>query len=136
MATAQYAPSAIPGLRIDGIEAVEKALEDARKAASEAGDLGGAVHVAARQASAYAVQISHVWTGALRESHSIDQKGARAVIYPNPAVINPISRTSPAEYGVYEHARGGGHAFYARTVSERGQAIADAAFAYLRRRLP
>lgn len=132
----RFAPSAIPGLRIYGIEAVEQALDDAAKAASQADELGQAVHVAAQHASAYAIQISHVWTGALQESHSIDQKGARAVIYPNPGVINPISLQSPAEYAPYEHARGGEHAFYARTVNERGQAIADAAFAYLRKRLP
>jgi hypothetical protein len=136
MTAPKFAPSAIPGLRIYGIESVERALKAAQEAAREAGELGRAVHVAAQHASAYAIQISHVWTGALQESHSINQKGARAVIYPNPGVINPISLTSPAEYGPYEHARGGDHAFYARTVREDGQAAADAALAYLRRSLP
>jgi len=136
MTTPKFAPSAIPGLRIYGIEAVEQALEDAARAAQAAGELGGAINVAAQHLSAYAVRISHVWTGALQESHSIDQSGARAVIYPNPGVVNPISLKSPAEYGIYEERRGGSHAFYARTVSEDGQAAANAAETYLRRNLP
>lgn len=130
------AVSAVGSVGIYGIDAVDRALKDAAKAANKAGPLGEVVFAAAQHAAAYATEISHVWTGALQESHSIDQAGGRAVVYPNPAVINPISLKSPAEYGPYEHARGGSHAFYARTINERGTDIAQGAIAALLRYLP
>ena len=120
---------------IQGADEVQRALDRAARVAQQGGALQGAVGAAARQTHAYAVDLSHVDTGALRASHVIEQRGLRAVIYPSPAVTNPRSGKSPAEYGPYEHARGGSHAFYARTF-DRADQIADTAVAYLRRNLP
>lgn len=44
-------------------------------------------------------------------------------VYIDPGAINPRSRKRAAEYGVYEHKRGGEHAFFSRTVGEAGQQI-------------
>ena len=42
--------------------------------------------------------------------------------YIDPSVTN-IKGRKPSLYGPYEHARGGDHAFYGRTVNEQGVAI-------------
>lgn len=68
--------------------------------------------------------ITHVITGALRGSHTPYQR--RALVWdvtPNPATINPFG-FYPAKYGPIEHARGGSHAFYERTLNERFPEIA------------
>jgi hypothetical protein len=46
----------------------------------------------------------------------------RAEVYVDPSVTN-IKGKKPGVYSVYEHARGGDHAFYARTVNEEAGAI-------------
>ena len=70
----------------------------------------------------YAVSITHVWKykgGGLRASHRMGIDGLRGRIYIDPTAVNPRGQ-KPAEYGPYEHARGGIHAFYDRTVEEEG----------------
>lgn len=78
------------------------------------------------QAAAHrvAVILTHVETGALRASHrQSPPRGGMAVIALDSTARNPRSGVKTSEYGVYEHARGGTHAFYARTVNEFGEAI-------------
>lgn len=73
----------------------------------------------------YAVAQTHVDTGALRASHRISVEGpAQFRIHLSSSVVNPRSGTKPAVYGVYEHARGGSHAFYELTVRSQGAAVA------------
>jgi len=120
---------------IQGADEVQKALRAAAQVAKQGGALQQAVGAAANHLHAYAVNVTHVDTGALRASHIIRQSGARALIYPSPAVRNPRSGKSPAEYGIYEERRGGSHAFYARAMGQARQAV-DAAEAHLRRGLP
>ncbi len=76
----------------------------------------------------YAVSITHVgryrsngkWAGGgtLRASHRIKMDRMRGIIFIDPSARNPRSKTPPVEYGVYENARGGTHAFYDRTMTE------------------
>ena len=122
-------------LIIEGKEEVKAELDKAAKVASQGGQMQQAVGIASRRARAYAVEVSHVWTGALKASHTIEQTGAHAEIYPSPAVINPRTKRSPAEYGPFEHRKGGDHAFYARTM-DHSDDIAAPALTYLRRNLP
>ena len=122
-------------LIIKGKDEVQAALAEAAKVASQGGDLQQAVGIASRRARTYAVEFSHVWTGALKASHTIVQSGTHAEIYPSPAVINPRTKRSPAEYGPFEHRKGGDHAFYARTMAKSDDIVAPA-LAYLRRNLP
>lgn len=114
-------------------EAQEKNLK--RIAAMKpAGEFGKALQFALTAAHRYAVQITHVDTGALKGSHrmKLELLWRRGIIYIDPA--SPGKRgTPPVEYGVYEHRRGGSHAFYKRTVDEAGPRIAGQAGVMLRR---
>lgn len=71
----------------------------------------------------YAVAITHVDTGALKASHrlDLDLDLGRVSIFIDPTATNPRTGERTAEYGADEHARGGTHAFYARTIRERGR---------------
>lgn len=74
-----------------------------------------------------AVSITHVWRvrgGGLRASHrmSLEGNGLRGRIYIDPSTVNPRGQR-PAVYGPHEHARGGTHAFYERTVNESARSI-------------
>ena len=76
----------------------------------------------------YAQFITHRETGTLAASHDIEYN-ARALsgyIYPSDdrPKLRGRSVQYPSEYGVYEHARGGSHAFYERTLNEMGDHIA------------
>ena len=86
------------------------------------GALGKAVKYGTIRLHRYAVAITHVWKylgGGLRASHRMAVEGASAKIYIDPSSVNPRGQ-KPSVYGPYEHARGGTHAFYARTVKEEG----------------
>lgn len=94
------------------------------------GAAGEAVRDALIALHRHAVQITHVGKypggGALKNSHRIRMDGLSGEIYIDPSSISP-RRTKrkyrPAEYGVYENARGGEHAFYDRTVAEIGESV-------------
>lgn len=73
----------------------------------------------------YAVRVTHKDTTALSRSHILRVRGLHGEIYINPAARNPKGKR-PAVYGPYEHARGGAHAFYDRTVREHGDVAVDA----------
>ena len=96
--------------------------------------VGAAVEGATQAAHRYAIYVTHVDTGALKGAHTYTVRGAHGEVY-----INPRAQRSdgarPANYGPYEHARGGTHAFYDRTVSEGFNSIASAAEAAVRRYL-
>lgn len=86
-------------------------------------DLGRAIQGATAEAHRYAVAVTHVDTGSLRASHRMEVNGLHGRVYLAPEAINPRSRQKTAVYGYYEHERGGEHAFYERTVNERGAFI-------------
>jgi hypothetical protein len=123
-------------LTITGIQEVQRANLQAIAALRPQGAFGRAIIYAATAAHRYAVAITHVDTGSLRASHRVEVKGTRGRIYIDPNSVNPRSRTRPVVYGVYEHQRGGSHAFYQRVVDERGSDIADGALRELMRGLP
>lgn len=83
------------------------------------GALGRAIRYVLMGLHRAAVALTHVESGALRASHMAEYYGTRGRIYINPATVNPRGQR-PVEYGVYEHARGGSHAFYTRAVNEYG----------------
>ncbi len=77
----------------------------------------------------YAARITHVYTGMLAMSHVVEYDGhrMRGVLKVDEEVLarqyDGRLKTPPqlvAEYAVYEHARGGSHAFYERTAKETG----------------
>jgi hypothetical protein len=58
----------------------------------------------------------------------------RGSIYIDPSATNPQGRR-PFDYGPYEHARGGEHAFYDRTLSERGDSTMERMLAMVAREI-
>lgn len=70
----------------------------------------------------YAAAITHRETGKLGDSHiwEYDSHRMKGQLFINPRIVFATGWTLrwPRIYGVYEHARGGSHAFYARTIAE------------------
>ncbi|MBN1430445.1 MAG: hypothetical protein JXB07_18895 [Anaerolineae bacterium] len=85
--------------------------------------LNTAVRDTTLAAQRYAISITHEDTGALRASHRVELVSARqeGIISLDTSARNPRSNALTSEYGVYEHDRGGDHAFYKRTIDERGE---------------
>jgi phage gpG-like protein len=67
------------------------------------------------RAHRYAVGITHVDTGRLKNSHFPSVQAAGNQVY---GVVG-----TNVYYAIYEHNRGGEHAFYKRTAKEEGPAI-------------
>lgn len=113
-------------IHLGNMDGVMSALDRADIAIGARGGGGDAVRWMAEVARDYAARITHIDTGALSSSHVIDDSKLRsfglARIYIG-AVANPKSRVTTDVYGPFEHGRGGDHAFYDRTVQERGQFI-------------
>jgi hypothetical protein len=86
-----------------------------------------AIRRATEQVQKYAALITHVDTGALQSAHEkqIDSVRGEGRVFISRSARNPRpGHTTPVyQYGVYEHERGGAHAFYERTVEERGDFI-------------
>ncbi len=70
----------------------------------------------------YASKITHRITGTLasayRLTYAITGEAAFGTLSIAEDVVNPVSGQRPVEYGVYEHARGGDHAFFERTFKK------------------
>jgi len=125
----------MPRVQIEGIQAAQAAVNRVVASTRPAGALGAAVQEATVRLHRYAVGVTHVDTGALRGSHTMRITRTRGEIYISPNARHATGKR-PAEYGVYEHRRGGSHAFYARTVAEHGQAALRTAGDAVRRALP
>lgn len=87
------------------------------------GLLGQAAKVMLAAAQKYAVNITHVDTGALKSSEQVYLVGNRGMVFLDPNAVGPHGK--PSYYGPYEHNRGGEHAFFDRTVEEAGEQIIE-----------
>lgn len=122
-------------VQIYGIQRAQARMIQAMDAVRPDGGLGRAIWAATVAAHRYAIYVTHVDTGALRASHTMDSSQAgRGRVYISPTAVRSDGRR-PADYGPYEHARGGSHAFYQRVVNERGAEIAREAAMEIRRGL-
>jgi hypothetical protein len=91
----------------------------------------GAYRPDADEALAYAAAITHIWSGMLSASHRVRYKKDKtlggnewfAEIYIDRTRRNPWTGKLAAFYGPIEHARGGSHAFYERTMKRYGGAV-------------
>lgn len=110
---------------IEGIQELQAYNVRAIASLRPDGVAGEAVQYGTAEVHRYAVAITHVITGSLRGTHrmAIEGGGERGRISLDPGTINPRTRQKPSVYGVGEHERGGSHAFYDRTVDERGKYI-------------
>ena len=71
---------------------------------------------------AYSMRVTHVDTGATKSAHRMELSRLEGSIFLDPYARRGDGK-APAQYGPYEEARGGGHAFYNRTVREQGDQI-------------
>lgn len=125
-------------LTITGIQKLQRANSKMIKALEPANALGRAVKYALLSALRYARAITHVDTGALRASHFMmyDAGTPSGSIYISPDTRNPVTNAMPSIYGVYEHGRGGTHAFYERVIAERGDRIGKRAVKLIKDEMP
>lgn len=112
-------------LSITGIQEAQDDNVRMIAALEPSGALGESLRFVVVGMHRHAVAITHVDTGALKASHrmGIELANLFGEIYIDPASVNPRSKVKPEEYGVYEHNRGGSHAFYDRTRREVGPAL-------------
>lgn len=121
---------------IEGIQEAQARNLKRIAALSPAGKAGEAVRDAIVALHRYVVSITHVGRydrmgvsgkaigGSLRASHRMEITGLTGMIYIDPNSVNPLGK-KPSVYGVYEHERGGEHAFYDRTVNEYGPSVSE-----------
>lgn len=114
-------------LTIRGLQQAQDRILRAHAAMQPSGAAGQAVQVGTAEAHRYATSITHVDTGTLRIAHrpEVDKSRLRGTVSIDPSAVNPRTGERAADYGPIEHARGGSHAFYRRTATERGQKIAQ-----------
>lgn len=124
-------------ISIGGIQEAQLANLQVIAALKPSGAFGRAIQYATVMAQRYSVVNTHVDTGALKASHRIDIEngGLRGIVYLDPGAINPKGQR-PSQYGVYEHARGGDHAFYEKTVRDSGEQIGSIAGMILLQGMP
>lgn len=112
---------------IRGLQQLQTANLQAIRAVRPDGALGDAVRGATIALHRVATIITHVDTGALRSSHRMEFRllgGATGRIFIDPGAINPRGRRV-AEYGEYEHDRGGSHAFYGQVAAAEGEGVLE-----------
>lgn len=112
-------------VRHEGQEELLQAINEIVEQMRGQGSLGTGISSVTRGALAYAKEITHVVTGGLQGAHrgTIElTEQPRGIIFIDPSSINPVGER-PYIYGPKEHGKGGDHAFYARTVAERGQEL-------------
>lgn len=116
---------------IEGLQKAQQQNQRRIAALRPTGAFGEAIQYATAELQRYAITQTHVDTGALKSSHMMEVSGLRGRIFLSPGAINPKGQR-PAVYGVYEHERGGSHAFYERTVAEYGQHVVSRAVEKIR----
>lgn len=138
-------------IRLSGLEKLQRANQQILEAVDTKIGMHEAVKQATIMLQRYAIGITHVRTGTLKRSHTMDF-GAGGVqsyrfgipivdkavgrIYIDPNAVNPVTKERPSEYGLVEHAKGGSHAFYKRTVEEAGPTAQKAAIGIIQGMLP
>lgn len=137
--------------RIRGLEKLQAANRKLLDGINPKLGLYEGVKVATQILHNYAIKITHVQTGTLKRSHVVDYAAGgvqtfrvgfpimdKAVgrIYISSSARNPVTHQMPVDYGPKEHRRGGSHAFYKRTVDERGKYAAGVAIRRIESGLP
>ena len=112
---------------LTGDKALDATLGRAAVAVSTSGGLGRAVVETAKRLRDVAGRVTHVDTETLAGSHRLTLVSDAHVRVSPGDDRNPRSGQPASRYAPYEHRRGGGHAFYERTLEEAGQAAAEAA---------
>lgn len=138
-------------ISVRGLQRVQLARMKMMMAINPRSGLGRAVRDATMLLFRYSVAITHVLTGTLRASHTVNFGAGRLAtsrygatfrreavghITIDPRARNPVTGERPVEYGPKEHAKRGSHAFYERTVRESGSAALSVAHRTMMKELP
>jgi hypothetical protein len=122
-------------ITVENLTEIQERMANRIAALQSGGALQGSVQEMILAAHKYSVSITHIGQykrggqsikgGFLRASQLIrmENGGLRGVVYINPEAMNTIQKKRPADYGVFEHRRGGDHAFFERTRKEALPAI-------------
>lgn len=102
-------------LQIQGLEETQRRLVALADEVRASGGLEGIIASGTLRAHAYATKVVHVLTGRLKNS-------LHPRVHTRGNNVHGVVRTNVL-YAPYEHARGGSHAFFDRTVKEEGKAI-------------
>ena len=108
-------------MNIEGIQRVQKRNLKRIARLSKMGDMITPMAISLHR---YSMGITHVDKGALKAAERVTIKSrgqsvSRGRIYIDEGAMTMEGKV-PAEYGVWEHRRGGDHAFFDRTVKEAG----------------
>lgn len=112
-------------IRLQDAQRTQDAMTQAVEALRPRGKMAEGVKAMTLYLHRRAVQNTHVDTSALRRSIVPRVRGLYGEIYINPVATNPRGQR-PAVYGIYEHRRGGSHAFFGNTVAQDGEKAAQA----------
>jgi hypothetical protein len=118
-------------MNISGIQQAQALNADLVAMLEPTGASGKVVRHVAIGLQRHAIAYTHVDTGALRASHRVKVSGINGLVYLDPVAKNPRTGQQTAEYGVYEHERGGEHAFYDLAVEHADALIIEAVGLFL-----
>lgn len=125
---------------VEGYAELQAALDKLTAAVKPSGALGKAVQRTTKRLYDHALLITHVDTGTLQTAHRWqyleDGEGPRGVVFVEGGLVNPKSHQPVARYAGIEEARGGDHAFYARTIAEVGDDAANEGISVVLEALP
>lgn len=127
-------------LTITGLQEAQAQNLATIEALKPRGGLGRAVRAGTAVLYRGVIANVHVDTGSLRASQRIEYTEgpgwAQGRIYTDPTATNPRTGRRPVVYGVYEHDRGGQHAYADLALLEFGPAAVAAAVNELLRSIP
>ncbi len=130
-------------IEIDGLDRTREALiklQEVTNIANYNSATSRLVRAVTMDALKYSQVVTHKITGSLARSQRMDfvtgMNEIVGTISLDPHVINPVEDSRPAQYGIYEHARGGGHAFFERTYEDFKTKIRSRYFRDFVRNLP
>lgn len=126
-------------VRVTGFYKAKRALEMLSDQRFYRGMFRDSLTKVLAEARDYAASITHVRTGELAGAHmyEYDSHLMRGWLFINPRVVYAEGSTLrwPRVYGLYEHSRGGSHAFYERTIREAGRGMAGRGIKFMIRTL-
>lgn len=110
-----FSGAVVNTVEVRGLEQAQTLLAEQQRRIDPQDGLRSTMALAAGMLHRYATAIIHVVTGRLKNSlfWAVESRGN--------SVIGQIGTN--VEYAPYEHARGGSHAFFDRTVREEGPAV-------------
>ncbi len=119
------------GFSIRGIQEAQARNAQRMAALKPSGAFGQMIQMTTATLHRFMGTVTHVDTGALKSAELMEVSGTRGKIFINPNAVNPKNGGRPADYGVFENARGGEHAFFDRTLSQADAAVNQGVHVFL-----